>query len=246
MTSPQKPTPTLNTTGDVQASKSTRPLLAWAAATLCVVTLAIVVGSMLLETSESDVEPEQPPTPKLLVSGGFGTTGWGRSVGRGGRKSDLLTVTASVGMKDMDGVHNGNNFIDGDRRTAWCTSTPGDGIGDWIEVSYDCSAGSGRIAGGIGMVNGYAMSEESYGARNSVRTANVLLTVTNDDGSRDMLWDGTFSFFKKIGEQRFALKELDCGSKGQILNIRFTIEEIYKGHSSAGTCMSEFSLYELR
>jgi len=111
---------------------------------------------------------------------------------------------------------------DNDPKTAWVEGKADDGIGEWVEFTYDPPVILERIS----VINGYMRSETLYYANNRVKK----IRISFDDGTHfdQVLKDG------ELKPQIITLPEPKQAGK-----VRLTILETYKGSKYNDTCISE-------
>ena len=126
-------------------------------------------------------------------------------------------------MGDID--YPPENAIDGDLATAWVEGADGDGIGEWISVSFaDVDS-----MNGLWIRNGYQKSEEAYTTNNRVKEVYAEF----EDGSVDK-----FILEDKNDEaQPIFFSEEKPGN-----TVKLIIKSVYHSEDELDTCITEVEL----
>jgi hypothetical protein len=154
---------------------------------------------------------------------------------------DLITsVTASSTLPDQGGCsYSPWNMFDGDLATAWAEGAPGDGAGEWIEITL-----SGYNVMEISLLGGYAKSAETFRANG--RPALIEFELF-EGGQQVNPWEttaeltdsewwnaGPASFSPLVGEVTFVRDE-----GAPITSIRLEIDDVHPGDSCDDLCITE-------
>ncbi|MDR3767417.1 MAG: VWA domain-containing protein [Butyricicoccus sp.] len=122
--------------------------------------------------------------------------------------------------------HVAENTVDGSYRTAWVENTSGDGVGEWIQLSFDRT----YTINGLEVSNGYKKSADLYTKNN--RPCEVRLHFS--DGSyQDYTLDDVFE-----GAQRLTFPEPVTTN-----SIRIEIRSVYLGTKYQDTCITELQVF---
>ena len=123
-------------------------------------------------------------------------------------------------------VHRPENVIDGSYRTAWVEDASGDGIGEWLKISFDRT----YSINGVSVSNGYKKSSDLY--RKNSRAEKIRLHFS-DGSHRDYTLKDVFE-----GEQRIVF------DKPVITNyLRLEILSVYPGTKYQDTCITELQVF---
>lgn len=123
-------------------------------------------------------------------------------------------------------IHKPENTIDGSYRTAWVENAAGDGIGEWIELSFDRT----YTINGIEISNGYKKSSELYLKNNRLSSVRIHFS---DGTHQDFTLTDTFE-----GAQRITF------AKPAVTNsIKLEILSVYSGSKYQDTCITELNLF---
>jgi len=158
----------------------------------------------------------------------------------------IASVTASSTLPDQGGCsYSAWNLFDGDLATAWAEGAPGDGTGEWIEITL-----SGYNVMEISLLGGYAKSAETYrangrparigwelyeGPRMVERTYREYPPAELTDPE---WWDaGPSSFSPLVREVTFVRDEGE-----PLTTIRLQIEAVHPGDSFDDLCITEIFL----
>lgn len=118
------------------------------------------------------------------------------------------------------------NTVDGSYRTAWVENADDDGIGEWIELSFDRT----YTINGIEISNGYKKSADLYAKNN--RPHEVRLHFS--DGSyQDYSLDDVFE-----GAQRLTFPKRVTTNL-----VRIEIRSVYAGTTYQDTCITELQVF---
>ncbi len=122
--------------------------------------------------------------------------------------------------------HVAENTVDGSYRTAWVENADDDGIGEWIELSFDRT----YTINGIEISNGYKKSADLYAKNN--RPHEVRLHFS--DGSyQDYSLDDVFE-----GAQRLTFPKRVTTNL-----VRIEIRSVYAGTTYQDTCITELQVF---
>ncbi len=141
-----------------------------------------------------------------------------------------VTVKASSTLPDQNGnSYAAKNLTDDDPATAWIEGQKGDGLGEWLELTFD---GPTEISG-ITLVNGYEKDDKTLKRNNRVKEIRVecgseILEFTLEDVDYHEGGDYQSFFF---GKSMTASK------------IIVTIVSVYPGSTFKDTCLSEISVF---
>ncbi len=143
----------------------------------------------------------------------------------------ILDVSASSNLELQDDPYGMYSYQarfawDGDDYTYWAEGASGDGIGEYLELTFD---GYQKV-NGIDLKNGCRWDIESYEKNNRIKT----LKVTFSDGSQmqfeleDDFWDAT---------------TIDFAVPVNTMSLRLEIADVYRGNSYRDTCISDITVY---
>lgn len=155
--------------------------------------------------------------------------------------SQVTSVTASSTLK---GSYSPRNVLDDDFSTAWVEGAPDDGVGEWIELTFDELDGLAYI----GIVNGYAKSKELYYANARIKRAKVAIHYRYENGEqqvseyehdcKDIPWS-EYDYDTFISMVT-TLEECGEGYIGRpVSRIRITVMDVYPGTKYDDLCISE-------
>ena len=122
--------------------------------------------------------------------------------------------------------HVPENTIDGSYRTAWVENASGDGIGEWIKLSFDRT----YTINGIEISNGYKKSADLYAKNNRPRQVRLHFS----DGSyQDYDLADTFE-----GAQRLTFPEPVTTN-----SVMIELLSVYSGSKYQDTCITELQVF---
>lgn len=135
---------------------------------------------------------------------------------------DWVYIKSSSTLLGRTKPYHVREIMDNDLKTAWVEGKPDDGVGEWVEFTFDPEIILERIS----LINGYTRSETLYQANNRVKK----IRISFDDGTYldQELKDG------ELKPQTITLPEAK-----QIRTLRLTVLETYKGSKFNDTCISE-------
>lgn len=140
-----------------------------------------------------------------------------------------FTATSSSSLKETEGTeHNAENAADWDRSTAWVEGNVSDGVGESITLSLKKPAKVSRV----GIVNGYAKSQELYKANNRV----MMLKASINDGKPFVI--EMPDEYLKDEHFWFTLPETSMLVK----TIKLEIAAVYPGSTYRDTAISDIKL----
>lgn len=120
------------------------------------------------------------------------------------------------------------NVDDDDINTCWSEGVEGDGIGEWIQLSYDTD----EPIEALSICNGYAKSEDLYTSNNRVKDASIEFA------------DGTIETFT-LEDDMYVDQIVEFSEPKDCSTIKITIESVYEGDDYADTCLSEVGPFDL-
>jgi hypothetical protein len=189
-------------------------------------------GDYFRQEQPMDIEAEEANRERLSY------------VGWGGKRSALpvdadgvweahrqdYKITASSTLASSDGISYQADLLAGNERpsTAWAEGVPGSGIGESITLTLPKPA----QVKSIGIVNGYAETEELYRANN--RVASFEVSVNGGKPARVAVPD------ERLTTECFYF-ELPP-SEDLVKTVKLTIAEVYEGTSHDDTCLSDITL----
>lgn len=165
--------------------------------------IAVILAMLLLAIRETTAQTRQ------VEEGQFGRT----------------TITTSSTLAPQSGnSYAPLNASDGDNRTAWVEGAAGDGVGEWLKVSYD----SPKKISSIYFSNGYGKSAKSYTENSRVRDAEIATEAG--------------SFVRTLPDSREEMKiQLPPAMAGKATRwVKITIKGIYPGSKYQDTAIGEF------
>ena len=136
-----------------------------------------------------------------------------------------ITVTSSSTLAPQAGnSYAPINAIDGDGRTAWIEGASGDGIGEWLKVSYDAP----KKIRSIYIANGYGKSTKSYRSNSRIREAEIA----TENGS----------FLPVLRDENDEIKiTMPANMAGTPTRwVKITIKSVYPGTVYKDTALGEF------
>jgi len=134
-------------------------------------------------------------------------------------------VTPSSTLKPQAGNHYApKNAVDGSDKTAWAEAAKGDGIGEWIKITFD----SPQKIGTIYVKNGYGVTSKRWHQNNRIKEATIQVA------------GGTFpAYLKDIrGEQVVKIPPSMRNTKTKF--VKLTIKKVYRGKKWRDTLLNEF------
>lgn len=143
----------------------------------------------------------------------------------------IMNITASSHLEEYFRstgylYHVPNNVTDGSYRTAWVENAPGDGIGEWIQLTFD----QPYTINGIEISNGYKKSQAHYQKNSRLRKMRLHFS----DGSyQDYNLQDTFAGAERIQLSTPVISGL----------LRIEILETYTGTQYNDTCITELDLF---
>jgi hypothetical protein len=120
---------------------------------------------------------------------------------------------------------------DGRAGTCWAEGAPGNGVGEWLEISLP----EGRGVGGLEIVNGFASDEDTWRANG--RPAEVRVELYRDGVN---VSGQTITLEDTADRQEFFFK---AGTLDGITAVRLTVDGVYAGEKYDDTCISEIKLF---
>ena len=136
-----------------------------------------------------------------------------------------ITVTSSSTLGSQAGnSYAPLNAIDGDGKTAWIEGAAGDGIGEWLKVSY----GAPQKISSIYIANGYGKSTKSYQTNGRIREAEI---ATENGSFLPVLKDMN-------DEIKITMPSTMAGKPTRWVKI--TIKSVYPGTTYKDTALGEF------
>lgn len=136
-----------------------------------------------------------------------------------------VTVTTSSTLAPQAGnSYAPGKLMDGDVQTAWVEGAAGDGIGEWVKVSYESPMRISRIF----FANGYGKTAKSYGENGRIKDAEI----STEAGSF------TRTLPDSKGETTIELPASMAGKKTRW--VKLTIKSVYPGTKHKDTAFAEF------
>lgn len=136
-----------------------------------------------------------------------------------------ITVTTSSALAPQAGNSYGaGNADDADPRTAWVEGAAGDGIGEWIQVSYDAPMPISSIY----FSNGYGKNAKAYSGNSRVREGEI---ATENGSFLTTLADTN-------QETTIRLPAPLAGKKTRW--VKLTIRSVFPGMTYKDTAIGEF------
>jgi hypothetical protein len=120
---------------------------------------------------------------------------------------------------------------DGRADTCWAEGASGNGVGEWLEISFPQSRG----VGGLEVVSGFAGSEETRRANGRPAELRVELYREGAKVSEEIL-----TLEDTADRQEFFLK---AGTLDGITAARITVSAVYAGEKYDDTCISEIEFF---
>lgn len=131
--------------------------------------------------------------------------------------------------------YDASNIYSENRNSVWCEGAEGDGIGEYIEITQQCTVGYDGADNPftfkeLCIVNGYAATEEKWADNNRVRELKVYF---NDK------YVGVVRLEDTIKPQYIDISDWNLGTaNGEEVKFRFEITDIYKGEKYDDTCIT--------
>ncbi len=136
----------------------------------------------------------------------------------------VVVTTSSTLPPQAGNSYAPGKLMDGDTRTAWVEGAAGDGVGEWIKVTYESPMKIRRIY----FANGYGKTDKSYRENGRIRDAEIS---TEAGSFRTTLPD-------KNGEQTISLPASMAGKKTRW--VKLAIKSVYPGTKYEDTAFAEF------
>lgn len=193
-----------------------------------------------LAVPEPTPEPTPPPPPPLprVRSLLERPIEFGRYPLKNSRKRHGDGVASSELVEGNGTVHGADRVADVKGDTAWCESANDDGIGEWVELWFDCGPSAGGGISGLAVRAGYGKSERFW--RQNNRVAEALLIV---DVSGRQEWEVEVTFDDRVEQQYIPFDHTVRCERGETIRARLEIVSVYEGSSYTDTCISTMSLY---
>ncbi len=170
--------------------------------------------------------------------------------------NQIISMKSSSTLIDKKYSYSVSNLIDNNFSTAWVEGSSGQGIGDWVEFTFD----NPKI-GYIGIINGLFINEKLYYANSRIKKLNYYVEYntnyndpnnitfqqqyltyhTNNYESYDINFEDKPYFnisksnFYRVLERVYENPD----SPFPIKKFRLTIKDVYPGKSYKDTCISE-------
>ena len=116
------------------------------------------------------------------------------------------------------------NMLDGNPKTAWFEGNEGDGIGEWVKMTFS----EPKKLTKVGILGGYPKTDKLYKQNNRIKKA--MLVLSNGDTQVIDLKD----------EQKMQYFDVKGDTKTNFLKI--VINEVYKGTVYRDTCIAELDV----
>lgn len=141
--------------------------------------------------------------------------------------TEVEASTVLTGDSEAEGErYKAENVLDRSVSTAWNEGSPGDGVGEWIEVK----AIRPQHVKGIRICAGFASDDGTY--YNNSRPSAVTITF-DDHTSVDM----------ELGDLFAQYQTLDLEQPKDTTSIRVTVKSIYPGNAYSDCCIAEVQAY---
>ena len=114
------------------------------------------------------------------------------------------------------------NLFDKNANTAWVEGALDDGIGEWVEFSFCLPINISRI----GIINGYAKSQNIYEANNRVKRLKIVVNSAS-------------CFEVELKDNVMDYQIINLPKEMSVERIRFIILDVYHGKKYHDTCISE-------
>ena len=146
--------------------------------------------------------------------------------------------------EDKNDKYAAKNMVDGNPSTAWVEGKKGGGINEYIkfycppEESDMVDLYSAYKIKGLGIINGYAKSENVFYKNNRVKKIRIEYKndIFREENPYDMKKQGSFEF---ILEDKMEMQYLEFTGPIYMSEMKITILEVYKGSKWNDTCISE-------
>ncbi|MCC8141333.1 MAG: discoidin domain-containing protein [Lachnospiraceae bacterium] len=149
------------------------------------------------------------------------------SSGSGFSMLDVSEVTASSSLYESqyDIDHSPSSLIDGSLSNAWCENAAGQGVGEWVKLTFN---GTYEI-NGIKINAGYQKDDDLYN-KNS-RPKEIYISFSDGSGV-------SFTLSDEMTQQNIAFSAPVSTS-----SVTITIQSVYPGNKYEDTLISEISIY---
>ena len=138
-------------------------------------------------------------------------------------KAEISASSQYLTSEGRETDYDPRNVFDGKIDASWCEGKSGDGIGEYITITFN----NYMSITSISMVNGSARSEESY--YNNNRVASLKITSNTGESIVIDFDDNTMDFQTR-----------DIYITG--ITFNFILNSVYKGQKFSDTCISEIKL----
>jgi len=116
------------------------------------------------------------------------------------------------------------NVFDGKKTTAWFEGSPGDGIGEWMKITFSESKKMKKI----GLIAGYPKTAKLFKQNNRIKAATLIFS----NGDTQVL------NFKDKKEMQY----FDIASDSKTSYVKIVVNSVYRGSKYRDTCITEIDI----
>ena len=147
-------------------------------------------------------------------------------------------IEATSTLKSKNNAYDANHVYDNDPKTAWVEGVNGSGINEKLTLS-DFGVGdySSVLVDRIGIINGYAKSNDTFQNNNRVKQLKLELLASADDRSQEMIVDL---------QDKMDVQYIVINNPIFLNSLVLTILDVYKGKKYDDTCISEIQVFTTR
>ena len=157
-----------------------------------------------------------------------------------------FNVSVSSTLSEKGYTYAPQNLFDSDKTTSWCEGSPGEGIGEWIQIDYNSEGSPSDVEYiDLKILPGYAKSAALYAANS--RPAKISVEVIDRTTKKRInnIKAQIFNIQDKLELQAFRIpieSTIDLSKIGFFIKI----EDIYKGSKYKDMCITELNLDIIR
>ncbi len=159
---------------------------------------------------------------------------------------NTFNVSVSSALSEKGHTYSPQNLFDSDKTTAWCEGSPGEGIGEWLQVDYNSEGSSSEVEYiDLKILPGYAKSAALY-ATNS-RPAKISVEIIDRTTKKKInnIKAQIFNIQDNPELQTFRIpieSTIDLSKMGFFIKI----EDIYRGSKYKDMCITELNFDIIR